>query len=505
VGLLDRVRAELPRGAEQRSSIDTWISDYLIPSTFGYGGVTYPIGGLQQSLVGARVQEVAHTLPGYMAALRGSPPAFAAQMVRALVLSQARFAFRNRRSRGTFGTTALAPLETPWPNATTGQLLSRMEWHAGLTGNAYVVRQPGRLRVIRPDWTAIVFGSDQEPEDAATALDGDVIGYVYVNGGLSRIGDPGAVSTLLPADVAHWSPMPDPEQAEVGMAWLTPALRDLQGDRAATEHKLKFFTNGATPNLVIKGIPAATQKQFDDVVEMMESNHAGVANAYKTLYLTAGADATVVGSDLKQVDFKATQGAGETRLSVLSRVPAALLGISEGLAGSALNAGNFGQARRSFADTWVFPMLQDVAAALARLVQVPAGAELWFDVTDMPLLREDAKDAADIEAVKQATISGYVRDGFTPESAVAAVSGQDVSLLQHTGLLSVQLQPPGAQEETPSARATRVAGAIRDAYLGVGVMVTPDEARELLNEAGADLPIPGPVPAPAPQPAPGGP
>jgi hypothetical protein len=42
----------------------------------------------------------------------------------------------------------------------------------------------------------------------------------------------------------------------------------------------------------------------------------------------------VVGSDLKQLDFKATQGAGETRIAMLGRVPAPLLGISEGLAGS---------------------------------------------------------------------------------------------------------------------------------------------------------------------------
>ena len=128
---------------------------------------------------------------------------------------------------------------------------------------------------------------------------------------------------------------------------------------------------------------------------------------------------------------------------MLSRVPAPLLGISEGLAGSSLNAGNFGMARRMFADTWVYPSLQDLAAALAPLLTVPPGAELWPDTADMPLLREDARDAADIEQVKQTTITGYVKEGFTPESAIAAVAGQDVTLLHHTGYLSVQLQPPG--------------------------------------------------------------
>jgi hypothetical protein len=168
-----------------------------------------------------------------------------------------------------------------------------------------------------------------------------------------------------------------------------------------------------------------------------------VRNAYRTLYLTAGADAKVVGSDLKQLDFKQTQGAGETRIALLGGVPAPLLGISEGLAGSSLNAGNFGMARRIFADMWLYPMLQDVSAALAPVVDVPSDAELWFDTTDIPLLREDGKDAAEIEQMKMTTITGYVREGFTAESSREAVNAQDVTLLQHTGNVSVQLQPPG--------------------------------------------------------------
>jgi phage portal protein BeeE len=294
-----------------------------------------------------------------------------------------------------------------------------------------------------------VYGSQQEPDDAAHALDGEIVGYVYQNGGI-RAGNGNKPVTLLPDEVAHWSPLPDPENAGIGMSWLTPALREIQGDQLATDHKVRFFENGATPNLVVKGIPAASKEQFDEVVDAMESKHAGVRNAYRTLYLTAGADASVVGVDMKQLDFKATQGTGETRIAFLSRVPAPLLGISEGLAGSSLNAGNFGQARRSFADTWVYPTLQDLAASLSPLVQVPADAELWFDTTDIPLLREDAKDAVDIEQTKASTIVALVNGGFEWKSAVAAVMGQDMTLLKHTGLVSVQLQKPG-QATGPTA------------------------------------------------------
>lgn len=452
MALLDRIDAargtgaELVRRDEERMGIDQWITDYLMPSYHSFNGQQYPFG-LNQTWTGKRIQEVASTLPGYAAALRACPPAFAAQMVRAVVLSQARFTFRNlpsssRTPKRKFGTSALSILEKPWPNATTGELLSRMEWHAGLAGNAYVARQPSRLRVLRPDWVSVVWGSDSEPDDPIGAIDAEVIGYVYRNGGFSAANSNTKVRTLLPDEVAHWSPIPDPESPGMGQSWVTAALKDIQADRAATDHKLMFFSNGATPNMVVKGIPAMSKDQFDEIVDAMEERHTGVRNAYRTLYLTAGADATVVGADLKQLDFKATQGAGETRIALLGRVPAPLLGISEGLAGSSLNAGNFGMARRMFSDTWVYPSLQDVSASLSSVVDVPVDAELWFDASDIPLLREDAKDAAEIEGQKAETIVKLASGGFTRKSAIAAVTAQDMSLLvEDPDWVSVQVQP----------------------------------------------------------------
>jgi hypothetical protein len=200
---------------------------------------------------------------------------------------------------------------------------------------------------------------------------------------------------------------------------------------------------------VVTGIPAESREKFLEIVDMLEENHKGLANAYKTLYLTTGADAKVIGSNLKELDMSSTQGGGETRISMLSRVPAPVLGIAAGLEGSSLNAGNFGQARRLFADTWVFPTLQDLAHALSPIVDVPPRAELWFDTIDIPLLREDAKDAAEINAQKATTIATLVREGWTPESAVSAVESGDFKALVHTGLVSVQLQKPGATAAPP--------------------------------------------------------
>ena len=82
-----------------------------------------------------------------------------------------------------------------------------------------------------------------------------------------------------------------------------------------------------------------------------------------------------------------------------------------------LNAGNFGMARRMFSDTWVHPSLQDLSAALSNLVKVPNDAELWPDTSDMPILRDDSKAAAEILQLKQASIVALVNAGFDPATA----------------------------------------------------------------------------------------
>src|SRR5690606_3651861 len=158
--------------------------------------------------------------------MRACPPAFAAQMVRGLVISQARFVFRNNRRSPTpgrrFGTTALSLLERPWPNATTGDLLTRMEWHAGLAGNAYVLRQRDGLRVVRPAWVTIVGGSRTDPRNAVNELGAELVGYLYQKAGAGSSSRP---QLRLPEQVAHWAPIPDPESPGLGMSWFTPAVR----------------------------------------------------------------------------------------------------------------------------------------------------------------------------------------------------------------------------------------------------------------------------------------
>jgi hypothetical protein len=165
---------------------------------------------------------------------------------------------------------------------------------------------------------------------------------------------------------------------------------------------------------------------------------------------------TVIGADMRQLDFKNTQGTGETRICAAGGIHPAIVALSEGLQGASLNAGNFGAARRLVADGTLRPLWRNAAGSLEVLAAPPdTASRLWYDDRDVAFLREDARDAAEITQIEANTIAALVKEGFEPESAKAAVLGQNMDLLTHSGLLSVQLQPPGTTvPDTPAELAS---------------------------------------------------
>lgn len=407
-------------------------------------------------------EKILHDFPSYVQAMKTSGPLFAAVDRRQQVFSQARFvwqAFSNGRLDRSWTDQSLALIENPWPGGTSGDLLAHMEYDASIAGNFYAtnVDDQGRmgaaasgkgLRIarMRPDWVTLVVSS---PSDDPYALDARVVGYVY-----RPVGSKQSDSVvLLPSEVCHYSPKPDPLGRFIGMSWMTPIAVEVSADKAATEHKHRFFTNGATFNVALK-FPAGTPPEvLREYKALHDAEYKGTSNAYKTFFI-AGADPVPISADLKQLDFKATQGAGETRIAVASGVPAVILGISEGLAGSSLNAGNFSAARRLFVDTTIRDLWAKAAPALQKLLPVPSGAgvKLGVEDRDIPFLREDAADEANIRQVDAVTLRQLIDAGYSPDAAVEFIlTGGDLSKLKgkHSGLFSVQLQKPGEGSTMP--------------------------------------------------------
>jgi phage portal protein BeeE len=422
----------------------TSIEDYAaaLQASLGYGG--FSAMGITQTQPGQAAERAPTDLPGYAQLFATNPVIWACMVARMSVFSAPRFTWQ-RMNNGTpsemFGNTELRLLETPWPGGTTQDLLNRVLQDADLAGNSYWTRQDDEAVRMRPDWVQIVLERRRHPHG------GDLgwrrYGYWYQEPGCEPV-------FLWPEEVAHFAPTPDPLATYRGMSWLTPVIREVQNDNLMAAHKRKYFENAATPNLVVRLAREVTPEAFGKFKAKMESSHRGVENAYKTLYLGGGADVSVVGSDFQQMDFSSVQGAGETRIASAAGVPPIIVGLSEGL--KAATYSNYGQARRRFADGTIHPLWQNAAGSFAPLVTPPGGGgsgavRLWYDARGVPFLREDARDAAEIQGLESRTIRTLVDAGYTPASVMAAVRSSDWSLLVHTGLFSVQLQKPGSLDE----------------------------------------------------------
>lgn len=421
-----------PAADEERYSLEQFAQDLML-----YQGRWY--AGGQPSSGGERIE---NNFEGYVAAgLKANGIVWGAVLARMLLFSEIRFQWRRQSDRKLFGTPALSILENPGPDSSTGQMLAAAEIDVSMAGNWYGVREyrPDQLCRLRPDWVEIL--------SAGEGRHSQVVAYAYTEGGIQTGNDP----EIIPVDeVAHYSPYPDPVAKHRGMSWLTPVLVDIEADQGFTEHKRKFVDNAAVIPYAVT-YPDISEERFKLVVEAFKKSHEGAQNSWRSLHLAGGADVKTLGVDLRALDFKNVQGGGESRIALASRVPAVVLQISEALGGSSLNQGNYGMARRQFGDGFAHPHWRMFCAAVAKLVPAPAGSELWYDASEVSFLREDHKDAAEERNLNAAAIRQLVDGGFDPETVVAAVVSGDLSQLQHSGLMSVQLLPAGAASPTSTS------------------------------------------------------
>jgi phage portal protein BeeE len=403
--------------------------DYLrLWEQFGYNGVQYVVpGGNLGELTAMQAQR--------------NPIVWACVAFRTMVFSEIRFKYQMwdaGKPGKSYGNPTLSILETPWPQATTGDLLARMEVDVSMYGNSYWVKHAGRLVRLNPTRVTIA------TTDAVDQTSGNAFGKMLV--GYFLADEKGhVVSVFLPEEICHYRPVPDPADEFRGASWLNALLPDVIADLDLTDYKHAFLQNAATPNLAMVFPASVKQEAFNKFRDKMESAHTGPQAGFKTLYLGGGVDVKTVGSNFADLAMNAVQSAGETRIAAAAGIPPGLLGLSEALKGSTLNSGNYSATRRRFSDATMRPLWRAAAGALSTIVPVPSGSRLWYEDSDVAFLQEDVTDAADIQAQNAKTILTLIQAGYEPDAVIAAVSIGDFSSLdgQHTGLVSVQLQKAG--------------------------------------------------------------
>ena len=377
-------------------------------------------------------------------------PVFAACFARQSLFSEVRFKFQRASDDSLYGNPELGILERPWPNGTTGDLLARMEQDRSIAGNFYLrkVDLPDggtELVRMRPDAVTII---SEEVADPLGRTWKRPVGY---SEDLSVYGIQGRDPQIYDvSEVAHWAPDPDPAASWRGMSWLTAVMREVISDKGMTDYKIAHIRNGAMPGIVIKYSQKLGETAVTTLKKRIGALYGGPENAGKTLVLDEGADMTVAGSSLEQLQYTAVQGAGVERILAAAGVPAEVCGLTPG--GTTSGSQGYEVAMRRFADLWARPSWRSACAALEVLVPHAAdraGVRLWFDVSGIAALREGELSRAQGTLVRSQALAAFVNAGFTRESSIAAAESGDLSLLKP----DPQALPPGVTgRETSTLR-----------------------------------------------------
>jgi HK97 family phage portal protein len=345
------------------------------------------------------------------------------------VFSEVRFALRSLDNGDlTKNHGSLRLLERPWPGGTGTELLKRMELDASLSGIA-VVYKPSSSRLQCLD-----------PMKCEIQTDGfEFAGVLYWPNGIGT-GNPVPIRR---EEVAIWSPLPHPEHQYLGASWVEVVATELRTEVKMQRHQEKFFDNSATPNMYVKVKGTMKEESRVRLRQELERRYSGVANAWKTLVMDNDASIEKVGNSFAEMDYVNVIKSTEGRIASAAGTPPIIIGAKAGLDASTYS--NYNMAMRAFADHLIRPNWNSVVAALEPITNIPRGTELWFDDSDVAALRADKKEEASIQQTVASTIRTYLDAGFDPDIAVQAATNHDPSLLigAHSGLFSVQLQPPG--------------------------------------------------------------
>lgn len=369
---------------------------------------------------------------------------------RAFLMSEVVFVWRDEAQR-IIEDRPVDILNRPETGMTRPHMLSWAEQHVSYGGQAYFWRRPdGRVQCCRPDLVNLVVAGHaggQTPDEVLKT--GDLAGYRYFRDGLQR--PPVFIS---PEKMGHWVQEPAPDHRWLGESWVTSVLREIVNDGQATDHISKFFANAATPSAVFTPDVSLGVDELIELHEYLEKTYGGTANAYKQMVVGGGSDVTVLGSRIGELAMGELQGGHETRIMMRGMVHPVIVGSREGMQGASLNAGNYSQIRRQLSDKWFSPATNMLVAAVEHLVRRPdADGNLSHDPSKVMFLQDDRMDEAEIMQAKAAAIRQLVDGGFDPSAAVSAVDSGSLGELvgEHTGLVSVQLLPPGTEAGNGSA------------------------------------------------------
>jgi HK97 family phage portal protein len=355
----------------------------------------------------------------------------------------------------------------PNPFFTRQELAEATQQHVDLTGEGWWViyrdpRSPLPLELwpVRPDRMTPI-------PSAETYL----AGYVYTG--------PGGEQVPLGLDDVIFMRMPNPLDPYRGMGPVQTVMVDIGAEKAAAEWNRNFFANSAEPGGIVEIDRRLSQPEFDEHVKRWGEQHRGVSNAHRVALLEGGMKWVERKYTNKDMEFTALRSMSSTKIREAFGMPKFAVGdVGD------VNRATAEASKAWFAEQLTVPRLERFKGALNNdLLPFYRDDSLEFDY-DNPVPPDEATENA-TRASKVSAATQLVAAGWDPDEALGAVGLPSMTFVGDDG------------KSGGGARQLSIAEMVQKLYLGVDAIVTWEEARAMLNAAGAELDLSVPQPEPA--------
>lgn len=275
----------------------------------------------------------------------------------------------------------------------------------------------------------------------------------------------------MPNDLVHIKGMTLPGQLR-GLSPIAYARETIGLGLAAQRFGQAFFENGSLPGAVIEAPGTMSDPAIKRFRETWNAGHQGVANAHRIGVLTEGAKLAKVSVAPNDAQFL------ETRAFQVPDV-ARIYGVPPHLIADASNSTSWGsglaEQNLAFGQFSLRPWIERIEDAHTRLLTTHGMPDVFVKLNLDAMLRASLKDRYDSYAVGIDHKFQTVNEARKLEDMPPLPGGDTFG------------------EATGTEEARNIVEMVQKVYLGVGVVISAEEARQMLRQAGADLPGPGPT------------
>ena len=357
---------------------------------------------------------------------------------------------------------------------TNAEFCEATQQHIDLTGEGWWLVE--RSAMVR----SVVLGMWPVRPDRMTpvpSVDSFIAGYIYTSPDGERI--------PLQRDEVIQIKMPNPLDPYRGLGPVQSILTYVDSAKYGAEWNRTFFLNSAEPGGIIEIDKRLSDTEFKEMTTRWREQHQGVSAAHRVAIVEQG----------KWVDRKFSQRDMQfAQLQTLSRdtimeafgFPKSMLGVTEDV-----NRANAETGKEIFAENLTVPRANRLRDALNyRLLPMFGAVGLEMDYKDPT---PDNKEQLTAEQTAQCTnFATLISAGVDPDSAAEIVG------LPPVVMKAVVATAPSGALDSGALDVSEIGNLVQKVYLGVDKVVTWTEARQMLNDAGANLDLNLPQPAPAP-------